>query len=1173
MEIIGAKGGSSGSSDKGENRGTEIASVAYMKILLALTEGEAAGGFTGKDIYLDGTPLLDDSGNKNFPGVTWEWRSGTVDQEYISGFPAVENEVSVSTELKYGTPWVKSITNTQLSAVRLRIKFPNGLYAMRDSGGKNGYSVEYAVDISTDGSTYTEYGRDKASGIANTGYERSYRIDLPPAQTGWQIRVRRLTSNSTDGRHADTTRIESITDIVDAKLRYPNTSLLFVQFDSQLFDGRTPTVTVKMKGVIVRIPSNYDPINRTYNGTWDGTFKWAWTNNPAWIFYDIVTRVRFGLGRRISASQVDKWTLYKIAQYCDEEVSDGVGGKEARYLCDLYITQRTDAWTVLMDLVAIFRGMISWSNNLLSVDADMPRELDPDFVFSKSNIIGSFNFSSTSERTNYSAAIVTYSNPANGYNDDQASVHVQEVSSRFGFNTMEMTAVGCTRESEAQRRGLWAIETNRDDNAVEFKTGFEGRIPRVGKVIGVNNAPLAGRANGGRVTAADGTKITLDRKTAAVAGDNLIINLPTGKAEGRLIKSVSGRAVTVVSAYSTLPDTESGWVIDQQDLAIQLFRVRRVAIGSDDQVTISGLPYNPNKFPKIDDGAIVEDRPVTVVPPSSQPMPTNIEITSEYRVDQGIGINTMVVSWDPAANAVAYEVQWRQNSGDWINANRTGNTRMEVDGIYAGRYIVRVRAINAMDIASMWAVSKEVQLDGKTGKPPVPVNLRATGLLWGIRIDWAIPTGAEDSLCTEVQYALQQDADAALLLSNVTYPQSTYTQTGLRAGQEFWYRARIIDRIGNPSDWTDFVRGVSSAVTGDVLGDLVDGLMTSEDGQRLTESVEGSLEASWQNALAGGSILHSQFAQLGPVRAEILQVATTVAKVDEAMAELGTDLKAQVATNTAAISDKLTAMVDSDGASAIHTLRVGVKFNGQEINAGMSIAAIAQPGKPPVARVAFNAEEFVLLSGSGDKLFSPFAAKGGQVFIQDGVFEEASINFGKISDTLKSTNFVSGENGAGWNLPKSGDAELNNVTIRGKVYATDGEFTGKINATDGTFKGTVQAEKFIGDIANMNVWPDFLGSGNRTITRYMNYTDSTQEAVTRNVCVMFTGRTAGGVTITINGNSKSYTGASTFTTYMHAISTTSATINASISLSTTDAAQGIIYSPTMIVARGSGSFS
>lgn len=1038
MEIIGAKGGgSSGSNDKGENRGTEIASVAYMKILLALTEGEAAGGFTGRDIYLDGTPLQDDAGNYNFPGVIWEWRSGTVEQSYISGFPAVENEVAVSTELKSGTPWVKSITNTQLSAVRLRIKFPNGLYELRDSGGKNGYTVECAVDISTDGSPYVEYGRDVASGIGNTGYERSFRIDLPRAQSGWQIRVRRLTANANDARHADTTRIESITDIVDAKLRYPHTSLLFVQFDSQLFDGRTPTVTVKMKGIIVRVPSNYDPINRTYNGNWDGTFKWAWTNNPAWVFYDIVTNARYGLGRRITTNLVDKWTLYQIAQYCDAKVSDGAGGTEARHLCDLYISQRTDAWTVLMDLAAIFRGMISWSNNLLSLDADMPREMDPDFVFNKSNIVGSFNFSSSSERTNYSAAIVTYSNPANGYTDDQASVHVPEVSSRFGFNTMEMTAVGCVRESEAQRRGLWGIETNRDDNAVEFKTGMEGRIPRVGKVIGVNNAPLAGRANGGRVTAAAGTKITLDRKTTAGAGDRLIINLPTGKAEGRNIKTVSGRAVTVESAYSVPPNAESAWVIDQQDLAIQLFRVRRVAIGSDDLVTISGLPYNPNKFAKIDDGAIVEDRPVTVVPPGNQAMPTNIEITSEYRVNQGIGINTMVATWDPVTYAVAYEVQWRQNSGDWINANRTGNTRIEVDGIYAGRYVVRVRAINAMDIASMWAVSTEVQLEGKNGKPPVPVNLRTTGLLWGIRIDWSIPKGAEDSLYTELQYAQERDGNAALLLSNVPFPQSTYSQMGLRAGQEFWYRVRLVDRIGNPSDWTEWQRGVSTENSGDYLDSIGDGLMTSKDGDALTSQIDQTVAGILQNAQANNATIDHQWKQYGAVRADILVVKTTIADVDKAMAEMSTTVQAQVEDITATLEDKLTAVVDADGASAIHTMKVGVRIDDVYYGAGMSVAVVADAGQPVITRIAFNANQFVLMSGEDDKQYSPFAMVNGQMFVNEAFIDYASFTLAKVGSWY-SANYVEGVSGT--IMRQDGSFELNGGSGGNKTKLSEDGF-------------------------------------------------------------------------------------------------------------------------------------
>lgn len=840
--IAGAKN-NGGNKDNGQNRGTEIASVAYMKILLALSEGQIAGQFTGQDICLDGTPLLDADGHENFPGVTWEWRSGLVDQDYIQGFPAVENEISVSTEIKSGTPWVKAINNTQLSAVRLRIKFPNGVYSLRDSGGKDGYRIEFAIDVSTDGSTYTEYGRDTVDGIANTGYERSYRIDLPRANSGWQIRVRRLTENKNNNKTADVSRIESITEIVDAKLRYPNTALLFVQFDSTLFDGRTPTVTVKAKGLVIRVPSNYDPVERTYSGSWDGTFKWAWSNNPAWIFYDLVLNKRYGLGKRISSDQVDKWTLYQIGQYCDAPVSDGAGGKEARYLCDLYISQRTDAWIVLMDLANIFRGMISWSNNLLSVDADMPREMDPDFVFNKSNIVGSFTFSSTSERTNYSAAIVTYSNPQNNYQDDQASVYSQEVADRFGFNTIELSRIGCTRESEAQRHGAYAIETNRDDNGVEFKTGMEGRIPRVGKVIGINNAPMAGRQNGGRVAAVSGKRITLDRAVAAKAGDTLIINLPDGKSQGRKVHSVQDRIVTVEQEYNPAPQAEAGWILDQSDLAIQQFRVKRVVNNNDGTVTINGLPYNPNKFPRVDDGAVIEDRPVTVVPPRGQEAPDDITISSLYRVSQGIGITTLVATWSPVKNAIAYEMQWRQNNGDWINLPRTGNTRFEVDGIYTGRYVVRVRAINAQDIASVWGISKETELTGKSGAPLPPLALATRSLVHGVQVSWEFPTGSGDTLRTELQYSKNQDGSAPMPLSDVAYPGKSYQQMGLSMGAEFWYRARLVDRLGNESPWTGWVQGMASDNFDDYYENLTDAIKDTaawEETQRtISETQEG----------------------------------------------------------------------------------------------------------------------------------------------------------------------------------------------------------------------------------------------------------------------------------------------------------------------------------------------
>lgn len=1101
--VTGAKGGSGGSSDSGGNRGTEISSVAYMKILLALSEGEIAGGFTGKNIYLDGTPLLDDNGNTNFPGVTWDWRPGTISQDYIPGFPSVENEISVGTEIKFGTPWVRAINNTQLSAVRIRFKFPNGLYYTRDSGGKNGISVQFAIDVSTDGGSYVQYGTDFADGIADTGYERSYRVDLPPATSGWSIRVRRLTANASDVRTADTTRIESVTDIIDAKLSYPNTALLFVQFDSKLFDGKTPTITVKTKGKIIRVPANYDPVSHTYSGVWDGTFKWAWSNNPAWVFYDIVLSVRYGLGRRITAEMTDKWTLYQIGQYCDSLVSDGAGGLEPRLLCDLYLASRADAWTVLMDLANIFRGMIGWYNGMLTVDADMPRELDPDFVFNKSNIVGSVSFSSSSEKSNYSAAIVTYSNPANHYSDDQASVMVRDLSERFGFNVYEMSAVGCTRNSDGQRRGLWAVETNRDDNAVEFKTGKEGRIPRPGKIIGLSNGRQAGRANGGRVSAVSGKKITLDRMTTSKAGDSLIVNLPSGVAQSRQIVSVSGRAVTVATEYSETPLVEAGWVLNQSDLAIQQFRVKRITINDDKTVTISGIAYNPNKYAAIDSGAVVDTPPVTVVPPRGQQAPTNITISTSYRVEQGIGITTMEVMWDRVNNAVAYEAQWRQNGGDWINVPRTGNNRFTVDGIYAGRYLVRIRAINALDIASVWAVSSETQLTGKVGRPPAPLGFKATAINWGIKLNWGFAAGTLDTLKTEIQYSAGSDFLSPLLLADVAYPSAEYTQAGLAPAQKFWYRARLVDRIGNVSDWTEIISGMASTDSEGYLKEITGDLLKSADGKALSEKIDFSLAAILQNSLASIAGADSTYQQVGAARGEVSTLKTTIADqqkayaefrelvsatflensaqiltvqqaqstADQAFAQYQTtvsasfkvvddslqsldgsvreissnvttiqkaqadaeksfaELQQQVTstfdTQQAAINQKLTAYTDATTATAIYALKVGVKYNGQYYDAGLSVSTIAD-GTGIKTRLAINADQFVMLTGSGGTQFSPFAVVNGAVFLDSGFIRLGSITNALIGAYIQSDNYQAGT--TGWRIDKTGLFEINGVT-------------------------------------------------------------------------------------------------------------------------------------------------
>ncbi|MBI8960739.1 phage tail protein [Pseudomonas aeruginosa] len=811
QHLTGRKGGSSKPKQPSIARDS-LQSVATAKLLLAVGEGEFAEGPSDQDIYLDNTPLMDASGNVNFPNVKWEWRSGSVDQDYIPGIPSVENETTVNVELRSDTPWVRSVTNTQLSAVRLRFAWP-ALQKQESSGDVNGYRIEYAVDVSTDGGAYQQVLLDAVDGKTTSRYERSQRIDLPAATTGWQVRVRRITSNQNSSLIADTMLIAGLTEVIDAKLRYPNTALLYIEFSAEQFSN-IPAVTVECKARKVQVPTTYDPELRTYTGVWDGSFKSAWTNNPAWITYDISTNARFGLGKRIKPWMVDKWELYKIAQYCDQLVPDGKGGQEPRFLCDLNLQSRSQAWTLLRDIAAIYRGMSYWAQGQLVSQADMPRTADFDYVFTRANVIdGKMTYGAASARTRYSRALVSYDNPANNYDTDVTGYSDAPLLRRYGDNPVELSAIGCTRESEAQRRGKWAVLTSVQDRTITFATGMEGRIPLPGYIIPVADSLLAGREIGGRISAVAGRVVTLDRVTQAKAGDRLIINLPSGRAEGRTVQSVNGKAVTVTAAYSEAPEPELCWALDADDLAVQLYRVMSTKRDDNGQWTINGLQYEPSKFDHIDTGARLEERPISIIPVTTVQPPASVTLSSRWTIDQGLAVSTMTITWPAVEGAVAYDVEWKKDSGNWIRLPRAGTTSVDVTGIYAGGYLARVRAVSAFDITSVWKSSILTQLSGKTGAPPALAFLRTTSGPWKIGLEWGFPaSGAADTAYTEIQQSVtpggsEQNATALGLFA---YPTDTHTLTSLAAGARLAFRGRLIDRTGNVGPWSAWVDGISS---------------------------------------------------------------------------------------------------------------------------------------------------------------------------------------------------------------------------------------------------------------------------------------------------------------------------------------------------------------------------
>lgn len=1253
-KITGRKGGSSSSRTPTEQP-DDLQSVAKAKILVALGEGEFAGQLTGKDIYLDGTALENADGSQNFSGVTWEFRAGTQAQKYIQGIPGTENEISVGTEVTSATAWTRTFTNTQLSAVRLRLKWPS-LFKQEDDGDLVGYSVNYAIDLQTDGGTWQTVLNTSVTGKTTSGYERSHRIDLPQAGSTWTIRLRKITADANSAKIGDTMTLQSFTEVIDAKLRYPNTALLYIEFDSSQFNGSIPQISCEPRGRVIRVPDTYDPETRSYSGTWTGAFKWAWTDNPAWIFYDLVVSDRFGLGHRLTAANIDKWTLYQVAQYCDQMVPDGKGGDrtEPRYTCNVYIQDRNDAYTVLRDFAAIFHGMTYWGGDQIVALADMPRDVD--YSYTRANVVGGrFTYSSSTTKTRYTTALVSWSDPGNAYADAMEPVFEQALVARYGFNQLEMTAIGCTRQSEANRKGRWGILTNIKDRVVSFDVGLDGNIPQPGYIIAVADELLSGKVMGGRISAVNGRVIKLDRVADAAAGDRLILNLPSGASQSRTIQAVNGESVTVTTAYSETPQAEAVWVVESNELYAQQYRVVSVADNDDGTFTITGAWHDPDKYARIDTGAIIDQRPVSVILPGNQSPPANIVISSFSVVQQNISVETMRVSWDQAQNAIAYEAQWRRNDGNWVNVPRSSTTSFDVPGIYAGRYLVRVRAINAAEISSGWGYSEEKTLTGKVGNPPKPVGFIASdNVVFGIELSWGFPANTDDTLKTEIQYSLTGTEDDAMLLADVPYPQRKYQQMGLKAGQTFWYRAQLVDRSGNESGYTDFVRGQASIDVSDItdailedmkgsdtfkdlienavdssgkLAELADAIKENADGlAAAVGSNKQTAEAIIGNALAIADVVVRQTAQQGANSATFEQLREVIATETEARVTDVTRLEAKTEQNEAGITevrqalsdetqaratavDQLTASTQvisdkadsasskADAASgkadaaeqassqntadittlrqvvtdttssmasrleelgartdtasggiqnnaialitstlaqvdqrvrlsaqygdskagidridnvmasdreatarsllslqadvngnkasinslnqtfsdyqqatatqingitatinghtsaittnaqaianvngdlkAMYSIKVGLSSNGQLYAAGMGIGVENTPSGMQ-SQVIFLADRFAVTHQAGATVSLPFVIQNGQVFINDAYFRDASIQFAKITDSLKSNNFVTGK--TGWNMPKSGNAELNNVTVRGALYATTGNF-------------------------------------------------------------------------------------------------------------------------------------
>lgn len=826
MTIKGAKKGQEQPRKPNISKDT-VASISTIKILYGLGEGEVEGLVNGANsIFLEGTPLLDSNANSNFDGITWDFRHGTNDQEYIQGFPDVSNETGIGVELTQAQPYIKAYNDTQLSALRVRLKFGRLAQTDSENGDVNGTRIDYAIDLQVDGSPYNEVLLATVEDKASAGYERTHRIDLPQASTGWQIRIRRITPDSDSDLLQNKMSVDAIAEVIDVKLRYPNTALLGLQYNAELF-GKVAKLSVLTRGKIIRVPSNYDANTRNYTGIWDGTFVDAYSNNPAWVYYDLCREWRYGLGEKLASNMIDKWSLYQLAQYCDEPVSNGMGGTEPRFTCNVYIQQQADAYQVLQNIAGIFRAMSYWNGEKIIIDADVPQ--DPVYTFSSANVVeGAFEYTGTRQRDRHTLVKVAWDNPANDFQTEYEYVRDEEALAKFGVKVLDLAAFGCTSQSQAQRAGQWALRTEQlETRQVAFSVGLDGFIPQVGNIVNVNDELFAGRAMGGRVSAVSAAQyvVTVDRDLTTTDG-YLVINGSDGVTQKRSIKSIAGRKITLNEPFDTI-EPENIWAIETPDLKLIRFRVMSITKNDNETFNIVGIQHEPTKYADIDNSVYIDPSSYpenNIISDNSIDAPSDVTISARYRTDQAVTVTTLVIEWSQVNKAAYYDVEYRKDSGSWVKLPQSSSVGSEVDDIYSGTYTARVRAVSPFGVQSKPTESAPTFIESKVGTPAPLSAFNVQGILFGIHLYWGFGNGSEDTAYTEIEQATAPDQDVSQL-GTYAYPTNSVTIQGMPPNLTVYYRARLVDKFDLKGDWTEWKQGQVSADAQAVL-DLLNGKIT-----------------------------------------------------------------------------------------------------------------------------------------------------------------------------------------------------------------------------------------------------------------------------------------------------------------------------------------------------------
>ncbi|WP_426739397.1 phage tail protein [Enterobacter cloacae complex sp. 400B2] len=1349
-----------------------LKSKQFYRVLDLISEGPIAGPVDQDHLSsfkLNKTPITDSNGNVNVNGISVAWRPGSETQEPINGFSAIEATTIVNTEVTYDTPLVRTVTDQDVTRVRFNIGV-TGLMEQDSKGNQKNTSVTMVIETRTGSSGWVMEKTVTITGKISGEYLEAHVIDAPDTKP-FDIRVRRITPDSSSDLLSNGTVWNSYSEITDDNLSYPFSAVAGSVIDRDQYTD-TPSRTYHLRGLIVDVPDNYEPIARTYSGLWTGGFKKAWTNNPAWLFRELAKNTRFGLAKRAGYIDVDDGALYILSQYCDQLVDDGYGGKEPRMTLNAYITEQASARDILDKIASMFRGIALWDGLRLSVMLDAPQ--DPIATITNANVVnGEFKRSSVKRSEKYNAVVVSWTDPDNGWEQVKEYVSDDEMIAKGNYNETTLEAFGCTSRGQAWRAGKWLLETaKRESSRLSFQMARDAIHFTPGDIVEVMDNDYAGTRLGGRIVSHSGRVITVDAVDSSVVTDGSTMSIMgrDGKFSRYEIDGVNGNNVTLKN--------EPEWVragtvfaISTASVAIRLFRILSVAETENNSVySITASLHDPNKQAIVDEGAVFEV-------PSDTLNGYRVPNVENLRI---LNTNTETVqvtaTWETATTTkkLVFELYIYSADGKLVSQYETDQFRYEFYGLAAGSYTLGVRGRNEngmkgaetqvsliigapkapnsvqwipgplqatlVPVMSVTATSDTSFEFWYAGETPIPLSddienkaqFLGRGNQWTIQKlkfdhvyyvyvrtrnafgvsgfveasgkptdDFSDITNAileeiketdtfkdliesaveSSEKFAELADAIKENADGlaaavgsnkqtaeaiignALAIADVVVRQTAQqgansatfeqlreviaTETEARVTDVTRLEAKTADNEASitdvrqalatetearasevsqltaatkaASDKADSAAEVGAQNTASItdLSQVVTNLDSSmasrlEELGAKTDKASGGIQSNSialiTNTLAQVNQRMTLSAQYGDSKASIDRIDSAMASDREATASsllrLQTDVNGNKASinslnqtfsdyqqatatqingitatingHTSAITTNAQAIANVNGdLKAMYSIKVAVDANGKQYAAGMGIGVENTPSGMQ-SQVLFLADRFAVMTQAGGAVTLPFVIQNGQVFINDAFFRDASIQFGKITDSLRSDNFVSGSAGAGWNLPKSGNAELNNVTIRGTVYATNG-----------SFKGTVEATTFVGDIANVGIGSDVNISGGGVATKTITFTDSSSAALSKSALLealiyvsSVTGTTTVSITLSINGNTRDLgtinvpAGTSgLWMTVRHAVKgITSATVTGVITVTGTGTASKIISSPTLTITRGTGSF-